>query len=372
MRILEIAPPWFSVPPTGYGGIEWIIALLADGLVEAGHEVTLLASGRSATLARLEPVFDTPPSERIGDAWCETRHVTRGYLRRHEFDLIHDHTGTVGPALGALLDGPSVVNTLHGPWTEDVAALHALLAPRLALVAISHDQARRAPAGVTVAAVVPNGIPLDSFAVRRERRGTSGYLVYVGRANREKGPEVAVEVARRLGRRLKMLVKINEPAEQAYWRDVVAPGLEEVDAELVGDPSMADKAGLLAGADATLFPAQWPEPFGLVMAESMACGTPVVGFGNGAVSEVVADGETGFVVAPGDVDGLCAAVDRVGQVDPSACRRRVEQQFSGARMIDGYQDLFVRLIADPTSVVDVAAAPAGTRQPTPGLIHLRS
>lgn len=371
MRILEIAPPWFSVPPSGYGGIEWIVALLADGLVEAGHDVTLLASGGSVTLARLEPVFDVPPSEQIGDAWCETRHVTAGYLRRHEFDLIHDHTGTVGPALGALLDGPPVVNTLHGPWTDEVAALHALLAPRLHLAAISHDQARRAPAGVTVAGVVPNGIPLDSFPVRRERRGTSGYLVYVGRANREKGPEVAVEVARRLGRPLKMLVKINEPAEQAYWRDVVAPGQQEADAELVGDLSMADKAGLLAGADATLFPAQWPEPFGLVMAESMACGTPVVGYGNGAVPEVVADGETGFVVAPGDLDGLCAAVDRVGLIDPLACRRRVEQHFSGARMIGGYEDLFRRLTEQFTpAVASEAAAPVATPPPTPDLIHL--
>ena len=177
MRILEIAPPWFSIPPAGYGGIEWIVALLADGLVEAGHDVTLLASGGSVTLARLEPVYDAPPSLRIGDPWYETRHVVAGYLRRHDFDLVHDHTGTVGPALGALLDGPPVVNTLHGPWTEEVGALHALLAPRLHLVAISHDQARRAPAEVTVSGVVPNGIPIDSFPVRRERRGANGYLI---------------------------------------------------------------------------------------------------------------------------------------------------------------------------------------------------
>lgn len=347
MRILEIAPPWFSVPPSGYGGIEWIVARLADGLVEAGHDVTLLASGGSVTLARLESIYNTPPFERIGDPWYETRHVSAGYLRRHDFDLVHDHTGTVGPALGALLGGPPVVNTLHGPWTDEVGALHALLAPRLHLVAISHDQARRAPADVPVAAVVPNGIPLDAFPLRRERRGAAGYLAYVGRANQEKGPEVAVAVGRQLNRPLKMLVKINEPAEQAYWREVVEPRLCGTDAELVGDLSMAEKGRLLAGADATLFPAQWPEPFGLVMAESMACGTPVVAFGDGAVPEVVLHEETGFVVPPGDVDGMCAAVARVEQIDPVACRARVEQHFSEARMVAGYVELFSRLTGQP-------------------------
>jgi len=341
MRILEIAPPWFSIPPSGYGGIEWVVALLADGLVEAGHDVTLLASGGSVTLARLETIFDRPPSKQIGNAWHETRHVVAGYLRRDEFDLVHDHTGAFGPALGALLEGPPVVNTLHGPWTDEVSALHQLLAPRIHLVAISHDQARRAPVGVDLAAVVPNGISIESYPLRPERRGTAGYLVYVGRANREKGPEIAVAVARRLRRPLKMLVKINEPAEEAYWRDVVGPHLRGAEGiELLPDLPIADKARLLAGADATLFPAQWPEPFGLVMAESMACGTPVVGYGDGAVSEVVVDGENGFVVPPGDLDGLCEAVQRAADIDPRACRARVEQHYSGAAMVRGYAALF--------------------------------
>lgn len=344
MRILQIAPPWFAVPPAGYGGIEWVVAELADGLAERGHDVTLLASGGSRTKATLWTVFDEPPSKLIGSAYHDLMHCAAGYRRRGEFDLVHDHSGILGPAIGSFVDGPPVMHTLHGPWRADVSRLYCALPPQLHLVAISHDQASRAPKGLTIEAVVPNGISVDALPLRAERRGTDGYLVFIGRANREKGPEVAVKVAQQLGRHLKMMVKINEVEEEVYWRSRVAPLVVDADVELLAEVSLEEKAELLAGADACLFPIQWPEPFGLVMTEAMACGTPVVAFANGAATEVIADGETGFLVRPGDIEGFCEAVGRVGEIDPTACRRRVEEHYSSGRMVEGYERVYEQVL----------------------------
>lgn len=359
MRILQMAPPWFAVPPAGYGGIEWVVAELADGLAERGHDVTLLASGGSRTKATLWTVFDDPPSKLIGSPYHDLMHCAAAYQRRAEFDLIHDHSGILGPAIGSFVDGPPVMHTLHGPWLAEVEGLYRALPPRLHLVAISHDQRARAPKGLPIAGVVPNGIRVAAYPLRPERRGTDGYLVFIGRANREKGPEVAVRVAQRLGRHLKMMVKINEVEEEAYWRARVAPLVVDADVEVLAEVSLEEKARLVAEADACLFPIQWPEPFGLVMTEAMACGTPVVAFANGAATEVIVDGETGFLVAPGDLDGFCAAVERVGEIDPLACRRRVEEHYSGARMVAGYEEIYEQVLTQATApAADPAAGGA--------------
>lgn len=340
MHILQMAPPWFTVPPKGYGGIEWIVSELTEGLVERGHDVTLLASRGSQTAARLVTVFDQAPSRLLGSAYHEIVHCVAGYRRRHEFDIVHDHSGIIGPSIGAFLDGPPVVHTLHGPWGAESKALYRALPPGLHLVAISHDQRSRAPSDVEIAGVVPNGTPVGRYPLREERRGTGGYLVFIGRASPEKGPDVAVNVARRLDRALKMVVKINEPEEDAYWRNMVQPLLGGADVEVLSEVRVDEKARLLAGADACLFPIQWAEPFGLVMTEAMACGTPVIAFANGAATEVVADGETGFLVEEGDIDGFCAAVNKVAEIDPRRCRAQVEEHYSVGRMVDGYERLY--------------------------------
>lgn len=340
MRILQMAPPWFTVPPEGYGGIEWIVSELAERLVERGHDVTLLASGGSRTSARLRTVFDQPPSKLLGSSQVEIAHCVVGYRERHQYDVIHDHSGVIGPAIGSFVDGPPVVHTLHGPWRAEMTRLYTALPPRLHLVAISHDQRSRAPQDLRIAGIVPNGTPVGHYPLRAERRGTGGYLVFIGRASPEKGPDVAVTVARRLGRPLKMVVKINEPEEEAYWRNTVAPLLGGAEVEVLNEVRIEDKARLLAGADALVFPIQWAEPFGLVMTEAMACGTPVVAHANGAANEIITDGETGFLVEEGDLDAFCAAVDRVGEIDPHACRARVEEHFSVARMVEGYEQVY--------------------------------
>ena len=352
MRILQIAPPWFCVPPTGYGGIEQVVAVLSDGLVDAGHDVTLLASGGSTSKAEIMTVFAEPPSADLGSSVHELTHVMAGFRRRHEFDVVHDHSGFAAAALGTFVDGPPVVHTLHGPWTPTVSDFYRQ-ATGPHLVAISADQRSRAPLGVAVAATVHNGISLTDHPFRATP-DASGYLAFVGRANAEKGPEVAVRVARRTGRHLKMAVKVNEPAEQRYWDRVVAPLLVGADVDVVLNGTKQDAIDIMAGAAVTLFPISWPEPFGLVMVESMAVGTPVVGYASGASTEVVDQGRTGWLVPPGDLDALCAALDAAPALDRAACREHVRKRFSSAAMVKGYERVYQGLMtAAPHPPIDL-------------------
>ena len=364
MRILEIAPPWFTVPPAGYGGIEQVVAQVSDGLVEAGHDVTLLASGGSTSKARVQNVFDVPPNGALGSTCHELIHVLAGYQRRHDFDVIHDHSGFIGAGLGSLLDGPPVVHTLHGPWVTEVETLHRSLGNTLHRVAISEDQRSRAPRGVTVDHVVHNGISLTEHPFRAEA-DADRYLAFVGRANVEKGPEVAVRVAALQGRRLRMAVKINEAAEQVYWDEHVAPLLDGVDVEIVRNGTKQDAIDIMSGAEATLFPIAWPEPFGLVMAESMAVGTPVIAYAAGASVEIIDSGRTGMLVTPGDLDAFVSAVKIAGTFDRAACRTRVVDRFSSAAMVAGYEAVFASVTEQHLSsrTPDRASEPRGQRAP---------
>jgi glycosyltransferase involved in cell wall biosynthesis len=198
---------------------------------------------------------------------------------------------------------------------------------------------------VAIAGVIHNGIAVDRYPFHPLRRGSSSYLAFVGRASPDKGPEVAIRVARRLGRRLKMALKVEEACERQHFQHVIQPLLASGAVEVRLNGSAADAVRLLAGADATLFPIQWPEPFGLVMVESMACGTPVVAHEAGASPEVVEHGVTGFLVPGGDEEGLCAAVRRIGTIDPRACRQHVTRHFSAEVMVAAYGRLFARLPA---------------------------
>ncbi len=338
MRILQLAPPWLSVPPSAYGGIEWVVSGLTDGLVDAGHDVTLFASGGSQTRAQLETVFDEPPFEQLGDARIESIQALAAYRDRWDYDLIHDHTAAVGPALAALIDGPPVIHTLHLPWLDEQIRLARLIAPPVRLVAISNNQASRAPNDIPISAVVHNGVPVDRYPFATDK---DDYLLFVGRANRDKGPEVAIEVARRLRRRLIMAIKVNERSELKYWREVLQPLIASVPGiEVVQNPNHETKSNLMARAAVVVVPIQWEEPFGMVMPEANACGTPVVAYGMGSAPEVIAHGKTGFVVPPGDLDAFSAAVDRTKELLPSDCRRHVVEGFSVERMVADYERVY--------------------------------
>jgi glycosyltransferase involved in cell wall biosynthesis len=337
MRIAEIAPPWFPVPPPGYGGVELVVAQLAEGLTRKGHDVVLFANGMSQTSATLRTISaELPDPTLVGDPWLDAHHALSAYLaiRDDEFDVVHDHSGVTGPALGALVDtGPPVVHTMHGPWTDLTRRYYEVVAPRLHLVAIS-DAQRGANRDVPYAGLVHNGIDTSLYSYQEHKED---FLLFIGRSTPDKGPELAIEVARRSATPLVMVVKKAEPPEQRYWDEVVAPALHD-DVEVLEDISHEHKADLLARARALVFPIQWPEPFGLVMVEAMASGTPVIACPAGAAVEIVDEPTTGFLRT--SVDELAQCVAEVRRCSPAACRSRVEARFSTTSMVEGYEAIF--------------------------------
>jgi glycosyltransferase involved in cell wall biosynthesis len=341
MNVAILSPVWFPVPPTGYGGIELIVGLLADALVEAGHEVTLFASGDSETLAELDAVFEEAPSELIGQTFWELDHAIGCFVRHEEFDLIHDHTGLLGLALGTMLPTP-LVHTVHGPLTGRPGELYERVTRFTrspSLVSLSLAQRRPRPR-LPWLANVPNAIDLGRYPFEPER---GDYLVWLGRMTPDKGAHVAVDVARRVGLPLKLAGKNAEPLEQAYFAEHVEPHLDG-DIEYLGEVGHDEKVELLGRARAMLFPIDWEEPFGLVMIESMACGTPVLASPRGSVPEVIEDGVTGIVVE--DWNDVAGALDRADALDPAVMRAAVERRFSPAGMAADYLAAYEAVLAD--------------------------
>lgn len=331
MRIAVLSPVWFPVPPNGYGGIEWIVSLLADGLVEEGHEVTLFASGDSRTKARLEAVFDVAPSERIGHTFWELRHAVSCLSRAAEYDVISDHTGLLGLALGSKGETP-FAHTVHGPVSGEPGALYeqvVAMAPHAALISVSEAQRRPKP-HLPWIATCPNALDLALYPFSPKR---GDYLLFLGRMTKDKGAHHAVAVALELRLPLKLAGKCREPLEQQYFDKFVKPHLSP-QIEYLGEVTHEEKVRLLQAARATLFPIEWDEPFGLVMIESMACGTPVIATPFGAVTEVIEDGVNGVIVDTWR--DMPAALERADALDPNEQRRTVEERFSAQRMVHDY------------------------------------
>ena len=334
MRIAVIGPVWFPIPPAGYGGIELVVSLLADGLVDAGHDVTLFASNGSRTKAKLAVTMDPPDPNELGNAWFDGLHALKSYLQVDGFDIVHDHAGVVGPVCGAMRRGnPPVVHTLHGPWTDNTRKFYELASRHIHLVAIS-DAQRRDNEDVPYAGTVHNGIDISAYPYREDK---DDFLIYIGRCNADKGPKEAITIARRAGFPLKMILKRGEAPEREYFEHEIEPLLAS-DVELFENVSHELKVDLLGRARAMIFPIRWPEPFGLVMVEAMACGTPVVTTNWGAAPEVVDDGVTGFR-RDGD-DEMVDALSKVPALSPAACRQRVEERFSAPAMVRGYEEVF--------------------------------
>ena len=339
MRIAQIAPLTEAVPPTLYGGTERVISWLTEELVSLGHDVTLFASGDSVTSAKLEPVW--PRALRLDGTVRDPNalhmmmleHV---YRRADEFDLLHFHLDYYPFSLMSRQSAP-FVTTLHGrldlPEHQPVFQTFA----SIPVVSISNAQRRPVPTSNWVATVY-HGLPVDLLKPQPVK---PSYLAFLGRISPEKRVDRAIEIARRCGVLLKIAAKV-DPADQDYFDEMIRPLLSEPGVEYIGEIGDKQKAEFLSGAHALLVPIDWPEPFGLVMIEAMACGTPVIAFNRGSVPEVIEDGVTGFVVE--DTTSAVGEIRNLETLSRSAIRRRFEERFTARRMAEDYLDVYQRLI----------------------------
>jgi glycosyltransferase involved in cell wall biosynthesis len=339
MRIGLIAPPWVPVPPPAYGGTEVVIDNLARGLQELGHEVRLFTVGESqcpVPTDYLYPVAITP----IGVTVPETAHVLAAYESLADCDVIHDHT-FLGPLISGLrgMRRPPVVSTNHGPFNGETQPILAEVAKHASLVAISHSQARQAQScgGVPIAGIIHHGIDLDVYT---PGPGGGDYVMFIGRMSPDKGVHHAVRIAKKAGKRLLLSTKMREDNEIAYFEAEVKPLLDPDD-EMPSEMPMERRIDLLRRADAMLNPIIWREPFGLVMAEALACATPVLAFPNGAAPEIIDPGRTGYLCR--DEGEMISAVERVANIDRKQCRDAAERRFSLQRMARDHDRLYRRI-----------------------------
>jgi glycosyltransferase involved in cell wall biosynthesis len=340
MRVAVIAPPWLPVPPTGYGGIESVLDTLCRGLRAAGHDVLLYATGDSMCPVEVAWTFETAVgTDRISPA-AELRHVIDAYraVRDWGADIVHDHTLT-GPFYAQRHTDITVVTTNHGPFDADLLPLYGALAGRVPIVAISRHQATQA-GDVPIASVIHHGLDLDAFPVGD---GRGGYALFLGRMTPDKGVHSAIHVALAAGIPLRIAAKMCEPAEHDYFNARVRPLLGG-DIEYIGEVGGNRKLRLIGEARCLLNPIAWSEPFGMVMIEALACGTPVIGTPCGAAPELIDSGVTGFLRR--DPLALVAAMEHVDALDRSACRAVAEARFSMARMASDHTGIYAWLHAD--------------------------
>jgi glycosyltransferase involved in cell wall biosynthesis len=349
MRIAQIAPLVERVPPTLYGGTERVVSWLTEELVALGHDVTLFASGDSLTEAKLEPIV--PRALRLAGIQNFTAHniimMDQVAARQDNFDVLHFHIDFFHYPLFRRL-AHKTLTTLHG--RQDLPELPDIYRafPHMPLVSISNHQRKPVPP-VNWRGTVYHGMPENLL---KEGKGEGGYLAFLGRICREKGVLPAIEIARRTGLPLKVAAKV-DPADRDYFERDVRPVLERSPhVEFIGEIDDDRKLEFLGHARGLLFPISWPEPFGLVMIESMACGTPVIAFNCGSVSEIMEDGLTGFVVE--DVDEAVAAVGKLDRLFRPTIRSRFEERFSARAMAREYVKIYEKLVTSGEAVAVAA------------------
>jgi glycosyltransferase involved in cell wall biosynthesis len=343
LKIAQIAPLYEAVPPRLYGGTERIVAHLTDALVELGHEVTLFASADTKTSARLVPMRDQAirfdPVALKSDLAAHLSMLHELHKRRAEFDILHFHVDLIHfPFFEEL--AAQTVTTLHGRLDlKDLPEAYARWRD-YPLVSISDDQRAPLPDANWIA-TIPHGMAVSAYTFKAVP-SQPAYLAFLGRISPEKRPDRAIAIARRSGLPLKIAAKV-DAVDAAYFRETIEPLLDHPLIEFVDEISDGEKSEFLGNAQALLFPIDWPEPFGLVMIEAMACGTPVVAWKCGSVPEIVDDGVTGFIVAT--EDEAVAALDRLHLLDRHSVRAAFEQRFTATVMARNYLRLYWRLYA---------------------------
>jgi glycosyltransferase involved in cell wall biosynthesis len=335
LRIGVVAPPWYEVPPSGYGGIEALCYSLVRGLLGRGHDVTLIAAGRNHTEASFEATFPEPPQglgEVVG-GFIERVHAAKAgrVLDRLELDIVHDHS-VAGPLTAAGRAAPTVVTT-HVPVGPEETEYYGNLGPNVSLVAISNSQRAVAPTLPWVA-TVHNAVPVGEYPFKANK---DAFALFLSRINPDKGVHLAIEAARAAGMPLVIAGRCSEPQEHEYFEREIAPRLGP-DVEWLGEADARLKEDLYPRARCLLLPIQWEEPFGLVMVEAMACGTPVVALRRGSVPEIVVDGLTGFIRDdPAELPGVLRRLD---EIDPRACREHVARNFDDEVMVERYEAVY--------------------------------
>ena len=345
MRVLQLAPLWEPVPPPSQGGTEAVVAVLCEELARRGVDVALCASGDSRTSAQLHAVSGRSlgtASDIADPSPYEWIHVALSLSRAGDYDLIHNHAGELAMAMSHLTDVP-MLTTVHNPITRDARFVWDRYEGWYNT--ISHAQRATLPEvrSGRFAGVVHNAIDVESFPFSSQK---DDYLLFLSRICWDKGVHLAIEAAKRLAMPLVIAGRLAE-YERDYFREQVEPFLDGKEIVFVGEADAGQKRDLFVRARCLLLPLCWEEPFGLVMTEAMACGTPVVAFARGAAPEIVRHGETGFLVDEWDgVDGLVAAVLHVSAIDPASCRRHVEENFSPSSMVDRYVDVYEKVLAN--------------------------
>ncbi|MBI2405208.1 glycosyltransferase family 4 protein [Candidatus Gottesmanbacteria bacterium] len=359
MKIAQVAPPWLPVPPKGYGGIEAVVSSLTDGLVSRGHDVTLFATGDSVTEAKLSFVYEKAlgnDGSLKNNPYTQLFQIYPVFSHCDQFDIIHIHGEGQAMFFADLIKTP-LVHTIHGTLTEgeqnpDKRKVYQQFAKQN-FVSISNAQRTGLPE-LNYVATVYNGIDLSQFTVgdgggglAHRRPGEGGYLAWLGRITPKKGVVEAIHVAKAVGVPLRLAAFI-DPVDQAFFDTEIKPLIDGSSVQFVGQLNHQERSLFLQKAKAFVFPIKWEEPFGLVMVEAMAAGTPVVAFNRGSVPEIIMDGKTGYVVA--DVDSMAEALKRLLSLDAptyqamrQACRKHVEDHFTVEKMVEGYEAVYKKL-----------------------------
>lgn len=334
MRILVMAPPYIKMPPMRYGGIEAVAAPITNALVDLGYEVTLACAPGSTSKAEMIHPLPRAYPEKIGQVVQEVDHVTRvlDYLDDHPFDVIHDHT-MAGLTMARRIETP-MVHTMHNGHAGDLTGFYQHRSDDALLVAISQDQYATAPEGIKIAKVIPNPITVDDWPYQTRKRD---YALWVGRLDEPKGPDRAIKAIKKTDMKLILAGPVQMGAE-GYFRDQVAPHIDNDQIKYIGEIGGNRKKILFANASALLMPIRWDEPFGMVMIEALACGTPVIAFPHGAAKEIVIHGTNGYLVAD-EIEMSDALLD-VGMIHPGDCRMSVVTRYDTKIITDAYVDVY--------------------------------